>query len=82
MKSCGFITETWGGMYGGSLSQDGNRGMPREQREHGDKGAGDERKGEDTCRERKTEAYMKVEVRKECVQVKSNNNISAVLPTY
>lgn len=82
MKSCGFITETWGACMEEVSAKMGTGGMPREQWEHGDKGAGDERKGEDTCRERKTEAYMKVKVRKECGQVKSDNNISAVLPTY
>jgi len=46
MKSCGFITETWGGgICGGSLSHDGNRGACRENNE--DKEAEDDGKGED-----------------------------------
>lgn len=51
MKSCGFITKTWGGggMYGGSLSQDGNRGhAERTMGTWGEKGAEDGGMVEDT----------------------------------
>lgn len=48
MKSCGFITETWGACMEEVSAKVGTWGMPREQWEHGDKEAEDERTGEDT----------------------------------
>lgn len=48
MKSCGFITETWGACMEEVSAKMGTGGMQREQWEHGDKGAEDEGKGEDT----------------------------------
>lgn len=48
MKSCGFITETWGACMKEVSAKMGTGGMPREEWEHGDKGAEHERKGVDT----------------------------------
>lgn len=48
MKSCGFITETWGACTEEVSAKMGIGDMPREQWEYGEKGAEDKRKGEDT----------------------------------
>ncbi len=79
MKRCGFITETWGACIKEVSAKMGTRGMPREQWEHGDNGAGDERKGEETlqpvdgylCRHKVHEGRRK---KWECDKAKSNNS--------